>query len=106
MQRYGDTIYTADICRSRGADYVDFTRKGNILYAHIYFWPGDYVAFSGLRNKVSSVRLLKTGQAVQFEQSPFRLKLTGLPKEAPDQPVTTFASNAIPSRSGIRTTSG
>jgi alpha-L-fucosidase len=91
VSRNAETIYPAEVCESRGADYVDFTRKGNTLYAHIYFWPGDYVALSGLRNKVSSVRLLKTGQVVQFEQSPFRLKLNGLPKEAPDQPVTTFA---------------
>jgi alpha-L-fucosidase len=91
MQRYGDTIYTADICRARGADYVNFTRKGNTLYAHIYFWPGDYVAFSGLMTKVKSVRYFATGQPVQFEQSPFRVKISGLPKEAPDHPVTTFA---------------
>lgn len=91
MQRYGDTIYTADVCRARGADYVNFTRKGNTLYAHIYFWPGDYVAFSGLMTKVKSVRYFATGQPVQFEQSPFRVKVTGLPKEPPDQPVTTFA---------------
>jgi len=91
MARNGETIYTSEACDDRGADYVNFTRKGNTLYAHIYFWPGDYIAFSGLMTKVKSARLLATGQPVQFEQSPFRVKITGLPKDPPDHPVTTFA---------------
>ena len=91
MQRNGETIYTSDICKRGWENYMDFTCKGNTLYMHVYFWPGDYVAFSGLLTKVKSARLLTTGQPVAFEQSKFRVKFTGLPTQPPDQPVTTFA---------------
>jgi alpha-L-fucosidase len=91
MARNGETIYTSDACDTGWENYMSFTCKGNTLYMHVYFWPGEYVAFSGLMTKVKSARLLKTGQNVAFEQGPFRVKFTGLPAEAPDQPVTTFA---------------
>jgi alpha-L-fucosidase len=58
---------------------------------HVYFWPGDTVALSGLKTGVKSVRLLATGQPVKFEQDRFRVRFTGLPSEAPDHLVTTIA---------------
>jgi len=91
MKSHGETIYTSDVSHTGWENYMSFTRKGNTLYVHVYFWPGDYIAFSGLMTKVKSARYLTTGQAVAFEQGPFRVKITGLPKEAPEQPVTTFA---------------
>jgi alpha-L-fucosidase len=91
MARNGETIYTSDVCDRGWANYMNFTCKGNTFYVHVYFWPGDYIAFSGLMTKVKSARLLSTGQPVAFEQGPFRVKITGLPKDAPDEPVTTFA---------------
>jgi alpha-L-fucosidase len=91
MKTGGDTIYSSDICLPRRSAYASFTRKGNTLFMHVHFWPGEYVAISGLKNKVLSARLLKTGQAVKFTQDGFRTKFTGLPMEAPDSPVTTIA---------------
>ena len=91
MKRNSETIYTSDACERGYENYMDFTCKGNTLYMHVYFWPGDYVAFSGLLTKVKSARLMTTGENVKFEQGPFRVKFTGLPMHAPDQPVTTFA---------------
>lgn len=49
------------------------------------------MAISGLRNKVLSARLLKTGQQVQFTQDDFQTRFIGLPIDAPDYPVTTIA---------------
>jgi alpha-L-fucosidase len=46
------------------------------------------VAIGGLKAKVLSARLLKTGQKVDFTQDEFCLRLTGLPLVAPDEPVT------------------
>ena len=46
------------------------------------------VAIGGLKPKVLSARLLKTGQKVEFTQDEFTLRLTGLPLIAPDQPAT------------------
>jgi alpha-L-fucosidase len=58
---------------------------------HVHFWPGEYVAISGLKAKVNSARLLKTGAAVKFTQDEFQTKFTGLPEKAPDYPITTIA---------------
>jgi alpha-L-fucosidase len=40
---------------------------------------------------VKSARLFASKQAVNFEQDQFRVRFTGLPADAPDQPVTTLA---------------
>jgi alpha-L-fucosidase len=58
---------------------------------HVHFWPGEYVAISGLQTKVRSARLLKSGAEVKFTQGEFQTKFTGLPMQAPDDPVTTIA---------------
>jgi alpha-L-fucosidase len=58
---------------------------------HVHFWPGETVALGGLMNKVQSARLLAGGKTVKFEQEKFRVRLTGLPEKAPDDPVTTIA---------------
>ena len=91
MQSGGETIYASNPCQPRRSNYASFTRKGNSLYMHVHFWPGEYVAIGGLSNKVVRARLLKTGQELQFTQDDFRTQITGLPVEAPDQPVTTIA---------------
>ena len=82
---------------------ANFTRNGNTLYIHEKYWPGVtpaaqwlsffqpgvVVAIGGLKAKVKSARLLKTGQNVAFSQDePLHLRLTGLPAEAPDSPST------------------
>jgi alpha-L-fucosidase len=86
-------------------NYDNFTRKGNTLYIHVYFWPSDtpaaqwlkffkpptVVAVGGLDGKVLSARLLKTGQKVEFTQDEFSLRITGLPEQAPDDPITVIA---------------
>ncbi len=89
--RNGESVHTQDRCQPHRSDYANFTRKGNTLYVHVYFWPGDTVALAGLRTGVKSARLLATGQPVKFEQDRFRVRFTGLPSEAPDHPVTTIA---------------
>src|ERR1039457_1582501 len=81
---------------------ANYPRRGNTLYIHQQFWPGhtpaaDWlsyfqpqaaIALGGLKPKVLSARLLKTGQKVEFTQNEFSLRLTGLPLGAPDQPAT------------------
>ena len=91
MATNGQTIHESDLCQPRRSNYASFTRKGNTLYMHVHFWPGDYVAISGLRNKVTSAHLLKTGAPVQFTQDDWRVKFTGLAANPPDSPVTTIA---------------
>jgi alpha-L-fucosidase len=99
MATNGQTIYAAEVCQPRRSTYASFTRIGNTLFMHVHFWPvvpsGETdrtdVAISGLTVKVKSAKLLKTGQDVKFTQDPYRVHLIGLPKDAPDTPVTTIA---------------
>jgi alpha-L-fucosidase len=58
---------------------------------HVHFWPGSTVALGGLTSQVKSARLLVGGKEIKFEQEKFRVRFTGLPEKAPDDPVTTIA---------------
>ncbi|HXN22912.1 MAG TPA: alpha-L-fucosidase [Candidatus Dormibacteraeota bacterium] len=91
LGRNGAAIYTSEHCQPRRSNYASFTRKGNTLYMHVHFWPGDTVALAGLMTAVKSARLLASGNEVKFQQDRFRVRFTGLPQEAPDHPVTTIA---------------
>jgi alpha-L-fucosidase len=91
VHRNGDTIYGADICQPHTSQYAAFTRKGRTLYMHVYFWPaGGDIAISGLKQKVLSAKILKTGAALTVAQDGFRTHITGLPQTAPDAPLTTI----------------
>lgn len=105
LKANGAAIYGAS---GRAADafgnYTNFTVAGDKLYIHVYFWPsrtraaawldfygpGTVVAVGGVSGKVVSARLLKTGAPIAFTQDGTALRLTGLPEQAPDSPVTVF----------------
>jgi alpha-L-fucosidase len=91
MEKNGKSIYDTDVCQPRRSNYASFTRKGNTLYMHIHFWPGETAILGGLMSKVQGAKLLATGKPVKFEQDQFRVKFTGLPATAPDDPITTIA---------------
>ena len=91
MEKNGKSIYQTERCQPRRSNYASFTRNGNTLYMHNYFWPGDTATIGGLMTKVKSAHLLATGKEVKFEQDKFRVRFTGLPEKAPDDPVTTIA---------------
>ncbi len=91
MAKNGDTIYQSDLCQVRRNNYASFTRKGNTLYMHVHYWPGETVAMSGLQTSVKSARLLASDKKVEFQQDPYRVRFTGLPAQSPDHPVTTIA---------------
>ena len=99
----GKAIYLTDRGSFPAAPNTQFTRRGNTLYVHQKYWPGVtpaaqwlsffqpgvVVAIGGLKAKVTSARLLKSGQSVAFTQNePLTLRLTGLPVDAPDSPMT------------------
>jgi alpha-L-fucosidase len=90
MARNGATIRESNPCQPRRGNYLSYTRKGNTLYAHVHYWPGETVVIGNLLNEVSSVKMFATNEPVKFQQDGFRVRLTGLPKKAPDV-VTTFA---------------
>jgi alpha-L-fucosidase len=92
MDRNGATIYESQPCQVTHSEYANFTRKGNTLYIHVFFWPGETVSIGGLIPKVKSARLLASGKEVRFDQDRFRVRFTGLPQTAPDDPVTVIAA--------------
>ena len=92
MDRNGVAIYGADPCEVKRSSYINFSRKGNTLYLHVYYWPGSTVAVGGLQTKVKSARLLASGKPVEVKQDEFRVQFTGLPVNAPDTPVTVIAA--------------
>ncbi|MBZ5564154.1 MAG: alpha-L-fucosidase, partial [Acidobacteriia bacterium] len=105
MEKNGSAIYATQRCQADWHTYLDYSRKGNTLFVHVYFWPGDtpaqqwleffqpptVVAIGGLRAKVKSARMLATGQPLQFTQDEVSVRFTGLPAIAPDQPATVLA---------------
>ena len=91
MDAHGDLIHNAEPCQVKHSEFANFTRRGNNLYIHAHFWPGDELAVGGLQQRVLSAKLYATGQPVQFEQERFRVRFTGLPKTAPDPIATVLA---------------
>jgi alpha-L-fucosidase len=102
LETNGKAIYGAERGTMSWNVNANYTRCGNILYIHQHNWPGHspaaewlsfyqpevVIAIGGLKPKALSARLLKTGQKVEFTQDEISLRLTGLPKVAPDQPAT------------------
>jgi hypothetical protein len=53
-----------------------------------FYQPATVVAIGGVRAKVLSAKVLKTGQKIDFTQSEISVRLTGLPENPPDDLVT------------------
>ena len=102
LETNGKAIYGTERGQMDWNTNANYTRRGNTLYIHQHFWPGHtpaaewlsfyqpevVIALGGLKPKVLSARLLKTGQKVEFTQDEFAFRMTGLPLVAPDQPAT------------------
>ena len=87
----GDLIHNADRCQVKRSQSALFTRRGNTLYAHIYFRNDPTFSIGGLQNKVLSAKFYPSGKPVTFEQEQFRVKFTNLPAQAPDPIATVIA---------------
>jgi alpha-L-fucosidase len=92
MQKNASAIYQTQKCQVRFGNVAGYTRKGNTLYTHVHFWPGDTVTVGGIKTKVTSAKLLASSKPVQFTQKGSQLLFTGLPSKAPDDPVTVIAA--------------
>jgi alpha-L-fucosidase len=92
LARNGSAIYGADKCLFLHGDICGFTRKGNTLFTHVYFWPGDTVTIGGVTTKVHKARLLATNEDVTFTQKERQLTFSGLPPQAPDMPITVIVA--------------
>jgi len=88
MDQNNALIHHADRCQVKRSEFALFTRQGNTLFIHAYFWPGETLAVGGLQQKVLSAKLYPSGTPVRFEQEQFRVRFLGLPMFAPD-PIAT-----------------
>jgi len=102
LETNGKAIYGTERGQMDWNTNANYTRRGNTLYIHQHFWPGHtpaaewlsfyqpevVIALGGVKPKVLSARLWKTGQKVDFTQDEFACRMTGLPLVAPDQPAT------------------
>ena len=86
------SIYKGEPCQVKRSNYANFTRMGNTLYTHVYFWPGEEVVIPGPKMKVLSAKMLRSGMPVKFVQDDLRVRFLGLPKNAPDTPITTIVA--------------
>jgi alpha-L-fucosidase len=91
MDNHGDLIHKADRCQVKRSTFALFTRQGNTLYIHAYFWPGETLAVGGLQQKVLSAKMYPSGEPVKFEQEQWRVRFVGLPASAPDPIATVLA---------------
>ena len=105
MARNGQTIYGSERCKVFRSNYMNFTRKGNTLFMHVYRWPGSTLILARLKSKVKSARWLATGKPVEVVQVQeldsrepslefpiYRVKFTGLPETAPDEMLPVIAA--------------
>lgn len=98
----GKAVYGTERGRLEANVSGNYTRRGDTLFLHQHYWPGHtpaaewlsfyqpetVIALGGVKPKVLSARVLKTGQKIEFTQDEYCLRLTGLPLVAPDQPAT------------------
>jgi len=55
------------------------------LYLWNWIWPDDgELNLGGFKSKVKEIRLVESGQKLNFEQKDWRIKIKDLPKETPD----------------------
>ena len=91
LNKNGEAVYGTERCLFPHGNIGVYTRKGNKLYVIIYFWPGDTMAVGGVQFRVRSARFLASGDAIPFTQKGSQLIFSGLPTQAPDNPVTVIA---------------
>ena len=92
LQENGDAVYATQKCRFPHGNIGVYTRKGNTLFVHIYFWPGRTMTVGGVKFKVNSARFLASGRPVKFLQRGSQLIFSDLPVAAPDSPITVIAA--------------
>ena len=83
-KRNGSSIY--DCGRSPlGAGAVGLTTaKGDAVFLHVLYWPGEDLCLPDAGGRVESASLLATGKPLRLETRGDRLFLRGLPKTPPD----------------------
>ena len=92
LERNGEAVYATQRCSFPHGNIGVYTRKGNTLFAHIYFWPRERMTVGGVNFQVRSARFLGSGSPVRFIQKGTQLIFTDLPAQPPDTPLAVIAA--------------
>ncbi len=92
VNSHGPLVHDTDpgvkVTRSQ---FAQFTRKGNTLFVHSYYWPGSVLNLAGIPTKALSAKLYGSNVQLKIQQTDLQLKITGLPEKAPDPLISTVA---------------
>lgn len=90
----GESIYGTTYGPVQGVSSIRTTRKDNQVFVHVFDWPSGPLDVIDLEPKVTSARILATGQVLRFSQTEARLQIN-VPPQAPDPNVSTIALNTL-----------
>jgi alpha-L-fucosidase len=85
MKANGESVHGAERAPFGGNNLGLTTAKGNKVYLHVCYWPGESLVLPEVKPRIASAKLLATGAKVKVRQEGDRLCLSGLPKAAPDR---------------------
>ena len=86
----GEAIYGTTYGPLQDLSFGKTTAKGNTIYLHVFDWPPDRLEFGGLQAQLGSVRVLSTGEPLEFSQTGDRVSIQTL-EQAPDPHVSVLA---------------
>ncbi len=90
----GEAIYGTTYGPVQGVTSIRTTAKANRLFIHVFDWPAAALELPGVKPKITSARLLATGETLKFRQSVTTLQID-LPPRAPDPHVSTIALTTL-----------
>ena len=85
MQVNGESIYGCGVAPFGAGASGLTTAKGNTVYVHVFYWPGEELYLPPVKARLLSARLLASGDKLKVDQRPDRVFLRGLPRQAPDR---------------------
>jgi len=88
LRTNGEAIYGSQRCALAPGTNGVFTRRGENVYLHVHWWPGDTVVLPYVKERVRSARVVGSGERAKIVRRGDRVFLTGLPRRAPDRHTT------------------
>ena len=90
LKTNGDAIYGTTFGPWQNLPFGRTTARGNVVYLHIFQWPGDSLNITAEKTKVSRVTLLANRRRLEFSQNGSSVVIT-LPPDPPDPAVSVLS---------------
>jgi len=96
IQTNGESVYGTSASPFARLPWGRCTRKGDVLYLHVFDWPTNGVlVVPGLKNEVSQAMVLATGAEMTFTHTNNGSVQLAVPLDPPDQVVTVIALRIV-----------